>query len=127
MLEAVCLQAAARGELGLLPWVAFNASSRELGDDGYAGRVCAALERHALAPGQMLIEVSEAAMHEYDGTRRVLGRLHELAWCWRSTRGEAGGEAAGRDRGTEYSSFTRLRELPVQMLKVDRSFLHAAR
>ncbi len=78
VLEAACRQAAAWNELGLMPRMAVNASSRELRDEGYAGRVAAALERHSLAPGQVLIEVSEASMHDFDRTRRVIERLHEL-------------------------------------------------
>lgn len=112
VLEAVCHQAAAWGELGLMPRVAFNASPRELRDDGYVERVVDALERHALQPGRVLVEVSEAAMLDHDRTRRVLERLHEL-----------GVILALDDFGTEHSSLTRLRELPVQVLKVDRSFL----
>ena len=112
VLEAACRQAAAWNELGLMPRMAVNASSRELRDEGYAGRVAAALERHSLAPGQVLIEVSEASMHDFDRTRRVIERLHEL-----------GVVLALDDFGTEHSSLARLRELPVQVLKVDRSFL----
>ena len=112
VLESVCRQAAAWGELGLMPRMAFNASTRELRDDGYVARVVAALERHELQPGRMLIEVSEAAMDEYDRTRRVLEQLHEL-----------GVVLALDDFGTEHSSLSRLRELPVQVLKADGSFL----
>jgi len=112
VLEAACRQAAAWNELGLMPRMAVNASSRELRDEGYAGRVAAALERHSLAPGQVLIEVSEASMHDFDRTRRVIERLHEL-----------GVVLALDDFGTEHSSLARVRELPVQVLKVDRSFL----
>ena len=80
--------------------------------EGYVGRVVAALERHGLQPGCLLIEVSESPMHEYDRSRRVLEQLHAL-----------GVVLALDDFGTEHSSLSRLRELPVQVLKVDRSFL----
>ena len=112
VLESVCRQGAAWGELGLMPRMAFNASPRELRDDGYVERVVAALERHSLQPGRILIEVGEGAMQEYDRTCRVLEQLHEL-----------GVVLALDDFGTEHSSLTRLRQLPVQVLKVDRSFL----
>jgi diguanylate cyclase (GGDEF)-like protein/PAS domain S-box-containing protein len=112
VLETACRQAAAWGEQGLFPRMAINASSRELRDEGYVDRVAGALARHGLTPDRLLIEVSESGMHESDRTQGVIERLHEL-----------GVKLALDDFGTEASSLSRLRALPVQVLKVDRSFL----
>ena len=115
MLETACRQAAEWGAAGLMPMMAFNASPRELCDERYVDRVAAALARHGLAPGRVLIEVSESAMHEFDRAHDVIVGLNEL-----------GVVLALDDFGTEHSSLSRLRDLPVQVLKVDRSFLSGA-
>ena len=60
----------------------------------------------------MIIEVRESAIHDVDRTMEMLARLHRL-----------GVKLAIDDFGTEHSSLSRLRALPVQVLKVDRSFL----
>jgi diguanylate cyclase (GGDEF)-like protein/PAS domain S-box-containing protein len=112
VLEATCRQAADWTAMGLMPRMAFNASPRELRDERYVERVADALERHRLRPGQILIEVRESPMHEADRTQEVIERLHRL-----------GVKLALDDFGTEHSSLSRLRALPVQVLKVDRSFL----
>ncbi len=112
VLEAVCRQGAEWTAMGLCPRLAFNASPRELRDAHYVDRVAAALARHGLEPGQLLIEVRESPMHEADRTADVIERLHRL-----------GVKLALDDFGTEHSSLSRLRALPVQVLKVDRSFL----
>ena len=112
VVEAVCRQGAEWAAMGLAPRMAFNASPREFRDDRYVDRVAGALRRHGLAPERLLIEVRESAMHEYDRTQEVIERLHRL-----------GVKLALDDFGTEHSSLSRLRELPVQVLKVDRSFL----
>ena len=92
--------------------MSFNASPRELRDEGYVARIAAALERHGLPAHQLMIEVVESAM---TGSDRVLAVLHELH--------DLGVMLALDDFGTEHSSLSRLRELPVHVLKVDRSFL----
>jgi diguanylate cyclase (GGDEF)-like protein len=112
VLEAVCCQGAEWAALGLLPRLAFNASPRELRDEHYVDRVADALARHDLPPEQLLIEVRESPMHEAHRTQDVIERLHRL-----------GVKLALDDFGTEHSSLSRLRALPVQVLKVDRSFL----
>jgi diguanylate cyclase (GGDEF)-like protein len=112
VIEAACRQAAAWAAQGLAPRMAFNASPRELRDETYVERVAGALQRHGLPPGRLLIEVRETPMHESDRTHEVIERLHRL-----------GVQLALDDFGTEHSSLSRLRELPVQVLKVDRSFL----
>jgi diguanylate cyclase (GGDEF)-like protein/PAS domain S-box-containing protein len=112
VIEAACRQAAQWGALGLTPRMAFNASPRELRDESYVDLVAGALDRHGLHPSQLLIEVRETPMHASDRTFEVIERLHRL-----------GVRLALDDFGTEHSSLSRLRELPVQVLKVDRSFL----
>jgi diguanylate cyclase (GGDEF)-like protein/PAS domain S-box-containing protein len=112
VIEAACRQAAEWTALGLMPRMAFNASPRELRDESYADLVATALDRHNLHPGQLLIEVRETPMRASDHTFEVIERLHRL-----------GVRLALDDFGTEHSSLSRLRELPVQVLKVDRSFL----
>jgi diguanylate cyclase (GGDEF)-like protein len=112
VLEATCRQAAEWAALGLHPRIGFNASPGELRDPGYADRVADALARHGISPGQMLIEVRESPIQEAERTRDVIERLHAL-----------GLKLGLDDFGTEHSSLSRLRQLPVQVLKVDRSFL----
>ena len=112
VIEEACRQAAEWAALDLPPRIAVNASPRELRDESYADRVASALERHGLDPGHLLIEVRETPMRESDATHRVIERLHAL-----------GVRLALDDFGTEHSSLARLRALPVQVLKVDRSFL----
>jgi EAL domain-containing protein (putative c-di-GMP-specific phosphodiesterase class I) len=92
--------------------MAVNASPRELRDEDYVERVSTTLARHSLPPDQLMIEVTESAMHESGRPRAMLDALHRL-----------GVLIAIDDFGTEQSSLSRLRELPVQVLKVDRSFL----
>jgi diguanylate cyclase (GGDEF)-like protein/PAS domain S-box-containing protein len=98
--------------LGLAPRMAFNASPRELRDECYVERVADALARHGLRGDQLLIEVRETPMQQAGRTQDVIEQLHRL-----------GVQLALDDFGTEHSSLSRLRELPVQVLKVDRSFL----
>ncbi len=112
VVEAACRQAAAWRAQGLTPMVSINAVPRELRDDGYVDRLAMALVRHRVPPHQLVIEVTESAMH---GSDRVAAVLDELSGL--------GVRLAIDDFGTEYSSLGRLRELPVEVLKVDRSFL----
>ena len=112
VIEETCRQTAEWAQAGFRPRNGWNASPRELRDESYADRVAEALARHGLDPSQMIIEVRESAIHEVDRTMEMLGRLHRL-----------GVKLAIDDFGTEHSSLSRLRALPVQVLKVDRSFL----
>jgi predicted signal transduction protein with EAL and GGDEF domain len=112
VLERACAQASDWRSLGLTPRIGINASARELRDPGYAGRVAATLARHPITPDQLLIELSESAMGESARSQAVIEQLHAL-----------GVRLALDDFGTEASSLARLRVLPVQVLKVDRSFV----
>jgi EAL domain-containing protein (putative c-di-GMP-specific phosphodiesterase class I) len=75
--------------------------------------VAAALERHKLAPSRISVEITESAlMKDPVSARDVLQQLRDL-----------GIELAIDDFGTGYSSLAYLRHLPVDCLKVDRSFV----
>jgi diguanylate cyclase (GGDEF)-like protein/PAS domain S-box-containing protein len=112
VLEEVCRQAAVWNAAGLAIRVALNASPRELRDEGYADDVAAALRRHDLNPAQLLIEVRESAMDDSGRAHESIERLHRL-----------GVKLGLDDFGADHSSLSRLRALPVQVLKVDRSFM----
>ncbi|SDM28000.1 diguanylate cyclase/phosphodiesterase with PAS/PAC sensor(s) [Geodermatophilus siccatus] len=89
-----------------------NVSALQL-DDRLHGSVVAALDRHGLDPARLQIEITESALMEDPASARaVLVQLRDL-----------GVSLAIDDFGTGYSSLSYLRHLPVDVLKVDRSFV----
>ncbi|ADB74858.1 putative bifunctional diguanylate cyclase/phosphodiesterase [Geodermatophilus obscurus] len=89
-----------------------NVSALQL-DEHLHGHVVAALERHGLHPSRLQIEITESAlMEDPSSARDVLDQLRDL-----------GVSLAIDDFGTGYSSLSYLRHLPVDVLKVDRSFV----
>jgi diguanylate cyclase (GGDEF)-like protein/PAS domain S-box-containing protein len=93
--------------------LAVNLSARELTHPDVVSTVMTALSCSALAPGRLTIEVTEStAMADRDSGLRALRELSE-----------AGVRIAIDDFGTGYSSLDHLREMPVDILKVDRSFV----
>jgi len=89
-----------------------NVSALQL-DTNLAAQVADALVRHGLDASRISIEITESAlMKDPDSAREVLQQLRDL-----------GVELAIDDFGTGYSSLAYLRHLPVDCLKVDRSFV----
>jgi EAL domain-containing protein (putative c-di-GMP-specific phosphodiesterase class I) len=76
-------------------------------------KLVAAIELSRIPPSLITIEVTEtAAMTDPDRTQRVLAELHSF-----------GAQIAIDDFGTGYSSLSRLKQMPVDTLKIDRSFV----
>jgi len=113
VVEALCRQAAAWAQEGFAPRLCFNLSPRQLRQPDLVATIAAAIARHGLPPGQFCAELTETAVlsdERRDGS--LLDELHA-----------AGLTIAIDDFGSGHSSLARLRDLPVQVLKVDRSFL----
>ena len=93
--------------------VAVNLSARTVGDPALPGRVAEAL-RHAHVPAERLIlEITESSvMGDPEQTLPVLEKLADL-----------GLGLSLDDFGTGYSSLSYLQRLPVDELKIDRSFV----
>lgn len=92
--------------------VSVNLSRAQLQDDGLIDVVRNALTRHGLAPGQLQLEVTESLAAQESG---IQARLHMLK--------ALGVMLALDDFGTGYSSLAALHQLPVDVIKIDRSFV----
>ncbi|MFB1488867.1 MULTISPECIES: EAL domain-containing protein [unclassified Thiocapsa] len=114
VVRLVCEQIAAWRRAGVpsVP-VAFNLSAAELYQAGLAGRISEIAAEVGIDPGLLEIEVTEsAAMRSIDLAVEVLSDLHDTGFT-----------LAIDDFGTGYASLSYLNRLPVQTLKIDRSFL----
>jgi diguanylate cyclase (GGDEF)-like protein len=93
--------------------MAINLSTRSLLDDGFPEEVSAALERWNIPAHLFELEITESAiMTDPKRARRLLTDLAEL-----------GVLIAIDDFGTGYSSLAYLKDLPVNQLKIDQSFV----
>jgi diguanylate cyclase (GGDEF)-like protein/PAS domain S-box-containing protein len=93
--------------------IAVNLSARQLADPGLPERVCEVLTANGLDPSVLCLEITESVLMDDVGTpANSLLALHEL-----------GVQLAVDDFGTGYSSLLSLRRFPVQVLKLDRSFV----
>ncbi len=112
VVDELCRQGAEWATLGLTPRLSVNASPRELRRAEYPDTFASALSRHGIDPERVVIEVTEsAAMDEVAGAG-LIERLHGL-----------GVGLAIDDFGEGFSSLSRLRQMPVEQLKIDRSFM----
>jgi diguanylate cyclase (GGDEF)-like protein/PAS domain S-box-containing protein len=93
--------------------IAVNVSVRQLEQPGFPAVVTAALDRAGLPAAQLVLEITESALADSKAT--AVAVLHEIR--------RLGVRVAIDDFGTGYSSLDRLRSLPVDQLKIDRSFI----
>jgi EAL domain-containing protein (putative c-di-GMP-specific phosphodiesterase class I) len=109
---AACARWSAAGhDLG----VAVNLSTRSLHETDLVERVAGLLQEHGVAPHRLTLEVTEGSVMA-DPTRAV-DVLHQLR--------RLGVRLSVDDFGTGYSSLSYLQRLPVQEVKIDRSFVTA--
>jgi EAL domain-containing protein (putative c-di-GMP-specific phosphodiesterase class I) len=93
--------------------IAVNVSPRSLHHAAFPGRVREMLEAHGTAPASLTLEITEnLVMSDPNGSARCLDELHEM-----------GVRLVIDDFGKGYSSLSYLRRLPVDEIKIDRSFL----
>jgi diguanylate cyclase (GGDEF)-like protein/PAS domain S-box-containing protein len=115
VLDETCRQLAEWDQLlggAAPPRANVNVSALQL-DANLPAQVAAALDRHRLDPSRISVEITESAlMKDPESAREVLQQLRDL-----------GVDLAIDDFGTGYSSLAYLRRLPVDCLKVDRSFV----
>jgi diguanylate cyclase (GGDEF)-like protein len=98
---------------GLRMSVAVNLSVRNLADESFPDRVAEALLRYDTPPELLTFELTESSVMEApERSMPVLRRLHAL-----------GVVLAVDDFGTGYSSLAYLRRLPVDEVKIDKSFV----
>ncbi|MFN8620233.1 MAG: EAL domain-containing protein [Chloroflexota bacterium] len=117
VLDEACSHLAGLGDEAAGMSVSVNVSGRQLGDDGLVDHVRAALLRTGLEPRRLVLEMTESVMiRDLDSGLRTLTRLRAL-----------GVRLAIDDFGTGYSSLSYLARLPVDALKIDRSFVTALR
>lgn len=96
--------------------VAVNLAPDSLQDPDLAAAVAELLARHDTPPSRLTIEVTETAMMKNPArAQAVLTAIHEM-----------GVRISIDDFGTGYSSLAYLKELPVDEVKVDRSFVKDA-
>jgi EAL domain-containing protein (putative c-di-GMP-specific phosphodiesterase class I) len=94
--------------------VSVNVSGRQLEERGLIGSVEAALAESGLPPSLLVLELTESMRLRDPDTGARLERLRSR-----------GVRLALDDFGSGYSSLGYLRRLPIDVVKIDRSFVHA--
>lgn len=115
VLEAACTQlarwSAAPSDHPLV--LAVNVSSGQLLDTGFPARIETIVDRTGADPRRVTLEVTERAlMRDPDTVHRRLRRVRR-----------SGIRVAVDDFGTGYSSLAHLQDVPIDALKIDRTFV----
>ena len=117
VLREACAQAAAwRESPEAASWdvgVSVNLSARQITAPAFTTRVSAILADTGLPPGALTVEVNERVLAEEDGL--IVERLAELH--------RLGVRLSLDDFGTGYASLAYLRQLPLDIIKIDPSFV----
>ena len=112
VVEEACRQAREWDEIAPNLYVSVNVSGRQLADGGFAEVVRAALETSGLAPERLILELTETLLISEAAARPVMEDLKR-----------SGVRLAVDDFGSGFSSLDYLRRFPIDILKIDRSFV----
>lgn len=116
VLREACLQINkwhGRYNPGSSVWFSVNVSSKQLADPNFVAQVKQVLEETGVVPQNLKLEITESVMiNNFDSANSVLKQLKQL-----------GVKISVDDFGTGYSSLNNLHRLPVDSLKIDRSFI----
>ena len=116
VMDAACAQARAWRDGGLATMVSVNVSLRQFRDPEFGARLQDRLRAHALPAERLIVEITEStAMREPRCVEPVLEELRDV-----------GVRVAIDDFGVGYSSLGRLRDMAVDMIKIDGAFLPRA-
>ncbi|WP_287147460.1 EAL domain-containing protein, partial [Aeromonas sp.] len=97
-----------------VPRLSVNVSVREMRTPGYVERVAAILAETGFPPDRLEIEVTESIIQRVDQSMQLFTRLKAL-----------GVQIAIDDFGTGFSSLSLLKSLPIDRIKIDRTFVQA--
>jgi diguanylate cyclase (GGDEF)-like protein len=114
VLEEACHEAATwpTTKAGAPSTVGVNLSARQVLDPAAVTVVAGVLERTGIDPGRVVLEITESVLLDAE---EIGHRLHQLR--------ALGVRLAIDDFGTGYSSLSYLTRLPVDIVKIDRSFV----
>jgi len=113
VLDVALAQCRAWQDAGIDVGVAVNLAGRDLSDSRLEEEVSDALRRWKLAPELLELEIPESAViSEREHIQKMLSRLNER-----------GVRVAVDDFGSGYASLSHLKQLPVDVLKIDGSFV----
>jgi diguanylate cyclase (GGDEF)-like protein len=113
MLGTAIRQARAWADKGIAVKIACNLSARDLSNRDLPSDIAGLLDAHGVPASALILEITESAVME-DPTHalEVLAQLHRM-----------GLTLSIDDYGTGYSSMAYLKRLPVQEIKIDKSFV----
>lgn len=114
-IKKACRQLAVWRQQGLMiPTVSVNLSSTNFHNLDLPGMIARTLAQHNLDAGDLALELTENVLIDTNpGTMKTLNDIHTQ-----------GVKLSLDDFGTGYSSLSYLQRLPIQELKLDRSFVH---
>jgi diguanylate cyclase (GGDEF)-like protein/PAS domain S-box-containing protein len=112
VLQEACAHAAVWNKGGRSLYVSVNVSARQLREAGFAAEISAALESSGLEPGKLMLELTESVLIDEVAGQNLVDNVAPL-----------GVGIAIDDFGTGYSSLAYLQRFPVNVVKIDRSFV----
>jgi diguanylate cyclase (GGDEF)-like protein len=113
MLATVIAQLRTWEDAGIDLSVSVNLSVLDLMDSGLAERLDRVLHEQHVPPGRLMLEITESAMmRDAPAALALMHRLKAMGICFSID-----------DFGAGYSSLSRLRRLPVDEIKIDKSFV----
>lgn len=93
--------------------IAVNVSARQFRQHDFVSQVTDLLDRHEVQPGQLKLEITESSLQ--DNLSQTISSMKQLR--------ARGVRFAIDDFGTGYSSLSYLKQMPIHVLKIDRSFV----
>ena len=113
VLETACAWVAQMDSVfALRPSISVNMSMRQFQEPTVVRDVMAIVRRTGLDPRRLYLEITESIALDSESTAQVLAELREF-----------GIRIAIDDFGTGFAALSRLRDLPVDVVKIDRSFV----